>query len=259
MFFRKKKVEHSQESQLERIAIEIKQKEEAFSSEIKSVPLFPIELHKKDTIKRSVSDIPGVSFYNITRATKIDSLFPLVVIDTETTGISKKNKIIEIAALKYDRDFQLVSRFSTLINPSRHIPEEATQVNHITDEMVADAPSFSEVIDALYSFIQGSNIIGHNLRFDLDFLFLGGFDFPQKVKYIDTLDLAQKILVKDGQKKYNHHSGIYEDVDDYDVSDYSLETLCTYYGIFMPNAHRAEFDCHATAKLLKHLIEEKTA
>ena len=259
MFFKKKKNGQSQESRLEIIARELKQKEEVFSSEIDSVPLFPIELHHKDAIRRAASDIPKVSFSNITRATKTDSLFPLVVIDTETTGISKKNKIIEIAALKYNKDFQLISRFSSLINPQRHIPEDATQVNHITDEMVADAPLFSEVIDSLYSFIKDSNIVGHNLSFDLDFLFLGGFDFPPKVKYIDTLELAKKVLVREGQRKYNHRSGTYEDVDDYDVTDYSLETLCSYYGIFCPNAHRAEYDCLATAKLLKHLIEDKTA
>ncbi len=69
--------------------------------------------------------------------------------DTETTGIQPANdRVIEIAA--YD---PLDGRqFVQLVNPGRPIPAEATAIHHITNEMVAEAPSFAEVADQFTAF-----------------------------------------------------------------------------------------------------------
>ena len=105
--------------------------------------------------------------------------------------------------------------------------------------------------------IADANIAGHNLNFDLKFLFVCGLDLPSGIKYYDTLEIAKKTLVKIGSKKYNHHTGTYEDNDDYDVVDYKLETLCEYYGIHRDQSHRALSDAYATGKLFKHLMIDK--
>ena len=60
-----------------------------------------------------------------------------VVFDLETTGISRTfDEVVEISAVKV-RSGQVVDEFSTLVNPGRHIPAGASQVNGITDQMVA--------------------------------------------------------------------------------------------------------------------------
>ena len=65
-----------------------------------------------------------------------------IYFDTETTGVkSDRDKIIELAAF----DPVLNKTFSSLINPGVPIPKEASNVHHITDDMVQDAPTFKEV------------------------------------------------------------------------------------------------------------------
>ena len=72
--------------------------------------------------------------------------------DTETTGIQPQNeRIIEIAV--YD---PVQNRtFESLINPGKPIPKEATAVHNITDQMVANAPSFAQVALEFFDFLPG--------------------------------------------------------------------------------------------------------
>lgn len=230
-----------------------------FSNFVNSIPQVEIELSNEKIKRRAVSDMPEVKFSNITRATKIDNLFPLVVIDTETTGISPRgNDIIEVSAIKYDHGFAPVSCFTTLLKPRKPIPSDASAINHITDDMVANSPTFSQIAPAFSSFISGCNVVGHNLSFDLRFLFVCGIDFAPIVRYFDTLALAKHTLKVYGKKSYNHHTGKYVENADFDVYDYKLDTLCEYYNIFRNDSHRSLSDCYATGLLLEHLIDDKT-
>ncbi len=84
------------------------------------------------------------------------------VVDLETTGIFLSSAhIIEISALKV-RDNLVVEEFSTLVNPHCHIPKEATEINHISDEMVKDAPDLDDVIDRFIQFLGNDVIVGYN-------------------------------------------------------------------------------------------------
>ena len=74
------------------------------------------------------------------------SVSDYVVFDLETTGISSyHDDIIEISAVKV-RGGKEFDTFSTLVNPQRPIPKSATQVNGITDAMVADVPILEDVL-----------------------------------------------------------------------------------------------------------------
>lgn len=69
-----------------------------------------------------------------------------VVFDLETTGIfPKRDEVVEISAIKV-REGQVVEEFTTLVNPQRPIPYGASAINNITDDMVKDAPYFSQVL-----------------------------------------------------------------------------------------------------------------
>ena len=237
--------------------VEERKQEEArrlklYNDLINDAPL-KVEILPGNAVKRNnLSTMPEIKYSNITRTTNIDKLFPMVAIDTETTGLRKTERIVEISALKIMPDFVLAERFSTLINPERHIPEEATKINGITDAMVADAPTFGEIVQSLQDFIAGCTVIGHNLQFDLDFLYCSGLKLSEKAKYIDTLDIAKKMLKQGSLYKSS-------DFMNWDVTDYKLDTLCRYYGIYRPENHRAEADALATAALLEKLIIDKTS
>lgn len=238
-------------------AYEAKKRAE-FDEELANIPR--VEVIVGEAVNRNLaSDMPDIEYKNITKATKIETLFPLVVLDVETTGIQVRgNDIIEVSAIKFEKDFTPSSCYTTLLKPRKPIPEDATAVNHITDDMVKDCPKFSQVAKSFSEYISGCNIVAHNADFDLKFLFVCGAELPEKVKYYDTLKLAQYTLTKYGEKKYDHHAKeYYYEYENYDVFDYKLETLCEHYGIYRNDAHRSLSDCLATAKVFEQLIDDK--
>jgi len=97
-------------------------------------------------------------------------LGPFTVFDVETTGMSPaRDRMVEIAAARIESDGH-VTRWQTLINPGCQIPYMATRVHRITNEMVADAPSFSDAGFEFMDFARDSTLVAHNARFDLGFL-----------------------------------------------------------------------------------------
>lgn len=231
-----------------------------FSASLASIPTVKVTTSKQRAKRRPLSDMPEIRFSNITRRTPIEKLFPLVVIDTETTGITPKgNDIIEVSAIKYDVGFSPISCYTTLLRPRSHIPAATSRVNSITDDMVAAKPFFGDVAESFSAYISGCNIVGHNLLFDLKFLFAGGATLPESARYYDTYSLAKYTLTSQSSTKWDHDIGTLVNVEDYDVENYKLDTLCNYYGIYRDTSHRSLSDCLATAMLFEHLIEDKTS
>ena len=118
--------------------------------------------------------------------------------DLETTGVScRSDDVVEISALRV-RGGAVVNSFSSLVNPGRHIPGAASQVNHITDEMVAGAPTMEEVLPEFLVFIGEDVLVGHNIaRFDMKFLHRDctiRFGAVPGNDYIDTLVYARTRL-----------------------------------------------------------------
>ena len=192
----------------------------------------------------------------LTARTKLDEF---VVIDTETTGLHKgKDKILELGAVRFVGG-KPVEIFETLVNPGRPIPKEVTAINHITDDMVSGCPTIREVLPAFDRFVGASNVVGHNLDFDLGFILKAGSRMAHtKRRYYCTLEQSQKIL-KTPKRKWDSEINAYiKDIDgDWDVEDCKLNTLCEYYGIVAPDAHRASADAYATGQLLLCLADSK--
>lgn len=242
----------------ERIEKERERKEQARQmalERLNSIPEREIELSSEKR-KRVSGLMSAIETSNITPKGKYDQF---VVFDTETTGLKPTSeRIIELAAIRFSNG-KPVERFRTLINPERPIPPDATAVNNITDEMVADAPTISQVLPAFETFIGKDILVAHNLKFDFEFLYRSGCHlFETKRKYIDTLEQAKKILKKP-KRKYDREYDCWDiDYDsDYDVDDYQLETLCSFYGISLVDSHRADFDALATGDLFLNLVYEK--
>ena len=87
---------------------------------------------------------------------------PIVFFDLETTGIDiNSSRIVQIACIKINLDGTTEEK-NMLINPIVPIPKDSTDVHGITDEMVKDAPFFSQIAKALYSFFKDCDIAGYN-------------------------------------------------------------------------------------------------
>jgi len=158
------------------------------------------------------------------------------ILDIETTGLSPaREKITEIAIFLHDGT-KITDEYSTLINPEKKIPYRITQMTGINNRMVESAPRFYEVAKKIVEFTKDAIIVGHNVRFDYNFLrheFLQlGFDFQRET--LDTVKLSRKLIP--GQPSY------------------SLGKLCKSLGIDNHARHRAAGDALATVQLFELLL-----
>jgi len=92
---------------------------------------------------------------------------PFSVYDTETTGVDRDARLVEIAIVQFDKDGTQLDEWSTLVNPQTPIPTGAQKVHKISDKMVKDAPVFD---DDLYNQIakrfRGHTLVAYNMSFD---------------------------------------------------------------------------------------------
>lgn len=163
-----------------------------------------------------------------------------VVFDLETTGVSPYNdEVIEISAVKA-RKGKVVEEFSELVNPKRTIPFAASRVNHITDDMVSDAPFFDEVLRHFLEFVGEDVLVGHNIQsFDMKFIYRDCERYFHQLitnDYVDTLILAKRCF-----PEWRHRR---------------LGDLADYYGISTQGAHRALADCRMNQRVFELLGKE---
>ena len=97
----------------------------------------------------------------------IDDQTEFVVIDTETTGLFKKDRIVEIACVVF-KGGKMLEEWSTLINPNRDLGP--THIHKITPSMVSIAPTFEEIANDLLRLMNGRIIVCHNANFDVRML-----------------------------------------------------------------------------------------
>ena len=95
----------------------------------------------------------------------------VTVFDLETTGLSPSygDRITEIGAIKLCGN-KLCGVFQTLVNPERNIPDKIVEITGITNEMVCDKPTISQVLPLFVDFIGDDILVAHNAKFDISFL-----------------------------------------------------------------------------------------
>lgn len=160
--------------------------------------------------------------------------------DTETTGINaSKEKIIEIAAF----DPVLNKTYHQLINPECKIPPEAIAIHKITDEMVADKPTFRDIIHSFSEFCAGDTVLVAHNNDAFDLLFLQqefqrcSIAFPSW-QFLDTLKWAR----------------VYRP----DLPRHSLQFLREVYEIPPNNAHRALDDVIVLHQVYSYMTDDLT-
>lgn len=96
---------------------------------------------------------------------------PICFFDLETTGVNvAKDRIVEISILKVFPNGNKESH-TWRVNPEMHIPEFVSAIHGITDEMVANEPTFKELSAKVYALIKDSDLGGFNSnRFDIPLL-----------------------------------------------------------------------------------------
>ena len=94
---------------------------------------------------------------------------PIAIIDFETTGLSPGgDRVVEVSVLRIDPGQNPRLVLDTLVNPER--PVAATEIHGITDDDVADAPTFREIAPDFVGAISGAVVASYNVYFDIGFL-----------------------------------------------------------------------------------------
>lgn len=162
-----------------------------------------------------------------------------VVIDLETTGFDPYyNEIIEVSAIKIEGG-ETASVFSELVKPSFPIDSYITELTGITNDMLSSCRSISDVLPDFIAFVGSSTIVGHNVNYDINFIYdnllgLTGDIFGND--FVDTMRLSRTLLPE--------------------LKNHKLTTLAKYYDITPTISHRSLADCETTALCYSHLMNE---
>jgi DNA polymerase-3 subunit epsilon len=170
---------------------------------------------------------------------------PLAIVDLETTGAHPAwDRVTEIAVVEVEAG-EVVSEWSTLVNPGTSIPPAIQALTGITNAMVADAPAFEDLAPGLYERLAGRLFVAHNARFDYGFLRhefeRAGLRFQAKT--LCTVKLSRRLYP--GEARHN------------------LDSLIARHGLRLgadaSARHRALGDAQAVWQFLRIAAEERGA
>lgn len=127
-----------------------------------------------------------------------------VVFDFETTGLSpwSGDEIVEVGAMKiFGNDLDEENVFHTLINPGRPISPDASAVNGITNEMVAQSPRPLEVIPRFLDFVGSARLVAQNAKFDMGFLmkYLMQLNLKKELRVYDTIAFSKRAFPRENR------------------------------------------------------------
>lgn len=161
-----------------------------------------------------------------------------IILDTETTGMTLGDKIIELGMILFEFDaitgqvYRVLERFDELEDPEMPIPAQATKVNGITDEMVKGKRINDAEVNRIVS--QADVVIAHNSGFDRSY---AEERWPIFVNKAWACSLKQVNWAAEG------------------LASAKLEYIAMTQGFFY-DAHRAIFDCEALLHALQQPLPE---
>ena len=163
---------------------------------------------------------------------------PICFFDLETTGINIANdRIVEISILKVFPNGNKESH-TWRVNPEMKIPAITTAIHGITDEMVANEPTFKELSYKVYDLIKDSDLGGYNSN---------RFDIPL---------LAEELLRADVDFDLKKNQAVDVQTIFHKKEKRTLEAAYQFYcNKDLTNAHSAEADTMATYEVLKAQLD----
>ncbi len=162
----------------------------------------------------------------------------LIVLDTETTGLSTKdgNRIVEIGCVELIDRRLTGNNFHVYLNPERDSEEGALRIHGLTTEFLSTKPKFDSIANAFIDYIQGSELIIHNAPFDVGFLNYELARLPNGL----TIETCSTVFDTLADAKKRHPS-----------QRNNLDALCKRYGVDNSNRelHGALLDAQILAEV----------
>jgi len=155
-----------------------------------------------------------------------------VALDIETTGFDPMfDEIIEVGAIKVI-DGVVVDEYTTLVKPCEPIDRFTTELTGITNAMLTNAPLIETVLPTLLDFIGDNVVVGHNVHFDINFLYDCCMELMNKPFTNDLIDTMR--IARNGFK---------------DIQRYTLSDLAEHFEVERKVLHRALEDCRCVLEI----------
>lgn len=153
-----------------------------------------------------------------------------VIVDLETTGLDpSKHEIIEIGAIKVNRDSINHTTFQALLKPNKKIPKKITEITGITQDMVdKDGENLESVVREFTEFIGDLRLVAYNAEFDMGFLRTVTKSFGI------TINNQSSCALKMARRAWPG------------LQSYKLADLANVCGLSIKDSHRALKDCELT-------------
>ncbi len=181
-----------------------------------------------------------------------------VAFDLETTGLTaQKDEIIEIGAVKFTVESvdgiirpKKLTEFQTFVRPNMLIPADASKVNHITDDMVENAPPIADALRRFTGFCGLDTILtAHNADFDAGFLRVAYEKNPQLLPgnpIVDSLRISKTILPELKSHKLGDLARMFKKSNNQIGMEISSDAM-----------HRAVYDCEMLMEVFVALLRRR--
>lgn len=170
---------------------------------------------------------------------------PFLVLDTETTGLQRGSEIINIAIVGHDGTVYL----DTLLKPTKYIPADTFRIHGINNDMVADAPSWTEIKPFVCELLQWEQLIVYNSKYDRKIMHftdenhcLPHTEYKTLCNWWDCMGAFSEWY---GEKHAYYGTFTWQ----------KLSTAVEIVNCVPANAHRALGDCLMTLELVKQLAK----
>jgi DNA polymerase III subunit epsilon len=175
----------------------------------------------------------------VERAKKILEQCPLYL-DTETTGLSPKDEIVEIAII--DSEAKII--FDSLVRPSQKIPDEVVRIHGIRDEHVRTASFWPMIWQQIRPFLDGKVVASYNSDFDIRLM------KQSHQKY--NLNWVPTFSIIDIMTLFSQYRNIWNPVH-HSFRLFKLDDAREFFHISLPNTHRAFDDALLARAVLLHI------
>ena len=164
------------------------------------------------------------------------------MLDTETTGLSATDEILQIGLV----DGAGATVLNQLIRPTIAIPARASAIHGFHDQDVADAPSFKEIYIKLSTLLAGQVVVAYNMDFDWRLLQQTAARFRLPDLRMGKRDCAMKQYARfKGLRQNNGRNYI----------RHKLSVAARQEGLALTKAHDALDDARMTLALIKKMAE----
>ena len=160
-----------------------------------------------------------------------------VVFDLEGAGFLEED-ITEIAAIRVSASGDILDIYQQLVKPITKLNRRVVAITGITEDMLADKPKLSDVLDEFFTFVGDSIVLGHDIGYnDIMNINMACRRFHRKdlflPRFLDTERIAKRLLPTQTGGKFG------------------LDALMKYYNLQAEGEHRALADCYSAWALYR--------